>query len=40
MTDENKEMTIFHKMTELSLKHDSINLGQGFPDQDGPKDIL
>ena len=40
MTDKNKEMTIFQKMTELSLKHNSINLGQGFPDEDGPKDIL
>ena len=23
-------------MTVLALKHDAINLGQGFPDQDGP----
>ncbi len=23
-------------MTFLALEHDAINLGQGFPDQDGP----
>jgi len=28
--------SIFQHMTELALKHDALNLGQGFPDQDGP----
>jgi N-succinyldiaminopimelate aminotransferase len=28
--------SIFQHMTALALKHDAINLGQGFPDQDGP----
>ena len=30
--------TIFSVMTSLSLKHNSINLGQGFPDEEGPGD--
>ena len=28
--------TIFHEMTTLAVRHDAINLGQGFPDRDGP----
>src|SRR3954463_3198024 len=28
--------SIFQHMTVLAQKHDAINLGQGFPDQDGP----
>ena len=32
--------TIFQKMTELSIKNKAINLGQGFPDEDGPIDII
>ena len=28
--------SIFQHMTALALKHDAINLGQGFPDEDGP----
>jgi N-succinyldiaminopimelate aminotransferase len=28
--------SIFQHMTMQALKHDAINLGQGFPDQDGP----
>ncbi|HKB96770.1 MAG TPA: aminotransferase class I/II-fold pyridoxal phosphate-dependent enzyme, partial [Rhizomicrobium sp.] len=28
--------SIFQHITMLALKHDAINLGQGFPDQDGP----
>ena len=27
-------------MTELSIKNNAINLGQGFPDEDGPIDII
>ena len=28
--------SIFQHMTVLAMKHEAINLGQGFPDQDGP----
>ena len=35
-----EETTIFQKMTELSIKNKAINLGQGFPDEDGPIDII
>lgn len=28
--------TIFEEMSALALRHDAINLGQGFPDTDGP----
>jgi len=28
--------SIFQHMTVLAIKHEAINLGQGFPDQDGP----
>jgi aspartate/methionine/tyrosine aminotransferase len=28
--------SIFQHMTGLALKHEAINMGQGFPDQDGP----
>ena len=31
--------SIFQHMTVLALKHDAINLGQGFPDQDGPESL-
>lgn len=29
-------VSIFQHMTGLALAHDAINLGQGFPDEDGP----
>lgn len=32
--------TIFTVMSALATEHRSINLGQGFPDTDGPADIL
>ncbi len=32
--------TIFAEMTELATEHDAINLGQGFPDTDGPASML
>ncbi|MGH7042867.1 MAG: aminotransferase [Acetobacteraceae bacterium] len=32
--------TIFTVMSELAVRHDAINLGQGFPDTDGPADVL
>ncbi|WP_069162158.1 pyridoxal phosphate-dependent aminotransferase [Nocardia altamirensis] len=32
--------TIFAEMTELAVRHDAVNLGQGFPDTDGPADML
>ena len=30
-------VTIFEEITTLAVKHRAINLGQGFPDTDGPK---
>lgn len=32
--------TIFTVMSALAVEHNSINLGQGFPDTDGPADVL
>jgi aspartate/methionine/tyrosine aminotransferase len=32
--------TIFTVMSALAVQHQSINLGQGFPDTDGPEDLL
>lgn len=32
--------TIFTVMSALAAKHQSINLGQGFPDTEGPQDVL
>ena len=32
--------TIFEVMSRLAIETEAINLGQGFPDQDGPEDIL
>ena len=32
--------TIFAEMSELAFRHDAINLGQGFPDEDGPDAVL
>lgn len=32
--------TIFAEMTQLALSHDAVNLGQGFPDSDGPPRML
>ncbi|MBB3039411.1 pyridoxal phosphate-dependent aminotransferase [Hoyosella altamirensis] len=32
--------TIFAEMTELAVSHNAINLGQGFPDEDGPAELL
>jgi N-succinyldiaminopimelate aminotransferase len=32
--------TIFTVMSALAVQHKSINLGQGFPDTDGPADIV
>ena len=29
--------TIFTVMSALAVEHDAINLGQGFPDTDGPR---
>ena len=31
--------TIFETMSRLAREHDAVNLGQGFPDVDGPLDI-
>ncbi len=35
----NLSMTIFEVMSRLAIEHDAINLGQGFPDVDGPDDV-
>ena len=32
--------TVFTVMSQLAVKHDAINLGQGFPDTEGPADII
>ncbi|WP_459955525.1 pyridoxal phosphate-dependent aminotransferase [Nocardia sp. IFM 10818] len=32
--------TIFAEMTELAVRHGAVNLGQGFPDSDGPAGML
>jgi aspartate/methionine/tyrosine aminotransferase len=32
--------TIFTVMSALALQHNAINLGQGFPDHDGPEDVI
>ncbi|GAB3138035.1 pyridoxal phosphate-dependent aminotransferase [Amycolatopsis stemonae] len=32
--------TIFAEMTALAVRHDAVNLGQGFPDTDGPAGML
>jgi len=32
--------TIFATMSALASEHDAINLGQGFPDTDGPPEVL
>ena len=32
--------TVFETMTSLALEHDAVNLGQGFPDADGPQELL
>ncbi|WP_439662065.1 pyridoxal phosphate-dependent aminotransferase [Lentzea sp. HUAS TT2] len=32
--------TIFAEMTALAVQHDAVNLGQGFPDSDGPASML
>ena len=36
----NTGTTIFTVMSALAAQHGSINLGQGFPDTDGPEDVL
>jgi N-succinyldiaminopimelate aminotransferase len=32
--------TIFSIMSALAVEHQAINLGQGFPDTDGPEDVV
>ncbi len=36
----NRPQSIFPTMSALARKHGAINLGQGFPDEDGPPEIL
>lgn len=38
--DGNLLPTIFAEMTALAVRHDAVNLGQGFPDEDGPAEVL
>lgn len=33
------ETTVFERMSRLAMEHKAINLGQGFPDVDGPQDV-
>ena len=35
-----RPQSIFPTMSALARQHGAINLGQGFPDEDGPKEIL
>lgn len=35
----NLPTTIFEEMSRLAMKHGAVNLGQGFPDEEGPEDI-
>jgi N-succinyldiaminopimelate aminotransferase len=32
--------TIFAEMSALAVAHDAVNLGQGFPDTDGPEEVI
>ena len=32
--------TVFARMTALATRTGAINLGQGFPDEDGPAEVL
>jgi aspartate/methionine/tyrosine aminotransferase len=32
--------TVFEAMSRLAREHDAVNLGQGFPDDRGPEDVL
>ena len=36
----NAGTTIFTVMSALATQHQSINLGQGFPDTEGPEDVV
>ncbi len=38
--DGTAEATIFAQMTDLARRTGAINLGQGFPDTDGPPSLL
>ena len=38
--DGNLGLTIFEEITALAGRHNAINLGQGFPDEDGPAEML
>ena len=35
-----RPQSIFPTMSKLARAHEAINLGQGFPDEDGPREIL
>lgn len=40
LTEQGFSSTIFEEMSALAQKYDAINLGQGFPDTDGPAEIF
>ena len=31
--------TVFEVMSRLAIEHEAVNLGQGFPDGNGPDDV-
>ena len=33
-------VSVFAEMTALAVRHKAVNLGQGFPDFDGPTEII
>jgi len=39
-TYRNMGTTVFEAMSRLAVVHDAVNLGQGFPDDRGPEDVL
>ena len=36
----NRPTTIFAVMSALARQHGAVNLGQGFPDEDGPPELI
>lgn len=34
------KMTIFEEISDLARQHDAVNLGQGFPDDDAPRELV
>ena len=36
----NLPVSVFEVMSRLAREQDAVNLGQGFPDEDGPQAVL